>query len=227
MTVGGAIDAYVEQVAAGLPGPARERRDMMAELRSGLIDALDARRQDGLPDDAAVAAATAEFGEPRVIAATFRSELAIRLARRCALTLAGTGPVVGLLWTAAAMASHVGIRHALPWEAGAPGDSAAVVRVVLLALLLTIGGVLVTFVATGRLAARRPGRGRVAPATAAMSGYGAVIVDAAVFTLVAGQLASAPGGLAPVPVAGAAAASLARLMLAWHAARRCRAALAR
>jgi hypothetical protein len=226
MTAGRAIDAYVEQVAAGLPGPARERGDMMAELRSGLLDALDAHRQDGLPDDAAVAAATAEFGEPRVIAATFRSELAVRLARRCALTLAGTGPVVGLLWTAAAMASHIGIRHALPWEAGAPGGSAAVVRVLLLALLATIGGALVTIVATSRLAARRPGRAWVAPATAAMSGYGAVIVDVAVFTLVATQLASAPGGLAPVPVAGAAAASLARLTLAWHAARRCRAALA-
>lgn len=226
MTARRAIDSYIGQVAAGLPGPARERGDMMAELRSGLLDALDAHRRDGLPDDAAVAAATAEFGEPHVIAATFRSELAVRLARRCALTLAGTGPVVGLLWTAAAMASHIGIRHALPWEAGAPTGSPAIVRLLLFALLVTIGGALVTVVATGRLAARRPGRARVAAATAAISGYGAVIVDAALFTLVASQLASTPGGLAPVPVAAAAAASLTRLLLAWHSARRCRAALA-
>ncbi|HYK69814.1 MAG TPA: permease prefix domain 1-containing protein [Streptosporangiaceae bacterium] len=226
MTADLAIEGYVDQVAAALPGPARERGDMMAELRAGLLDALDARRRDGLPDDAAVAAATAEFGEPRVIAATFRSELAARLARRCALTLAGTGPVVGLLWTAAAMASHVGMPHALPWEAGAPGGSTAVVRILLVALLVTVGGALVTIVATGRLAARWAGRPRVAPAAAAVSGYGAVIVDVAIFTLLASQLASAPGGLAPLPVAGAALASVARLLLAWHAAQRCRAALA-
>src|SRR5215469_8707612 len=54
VTARGAIDAYVEQVAAGLPGPARRRVDMMAELRSGLLDAVDSHRQDGLPDDAAV-----------------------------------------------------------------------------------------------------------------------------------------------------------------------------
>jgi hypothetical protein len=226
MTAGRAIDAYIEQVAAGLPGPARERADMMAELRSGLLDALDAHRENGLPEEAAVAAATAEFGEPRVIAATFRSELAVRLARRCAVTLAGTGPVVGLLWTAAAMASHIGIRHALPWEAGAPDGSTAVVRVLVVALLMTIGGALVTLVASGGLAARRGGRGWIAPATAIVSGYGAVIVDVALFTLLASQLVSAPGGLAPVPVAGAAAASAARLLLAWRAAWRCRAALA-
>jgi len=226
MTAGQVIDAYVEQVVAGLPGPARERADMIAELHSGLLDALDAHRHGGLPDDLAAAAATAEFGEPRVIAATFRSELGARLARRCALTLASTGPVVGLLWTASAMASHIGMPHALPWEEGAPSGSATVVRLLLAALLVTAVGALVTIAVTGRLAARRPGRTRVAPAAAVISGYGAVIVDVTVFSLLAIQLASAPGGLAPVPVAGAAAASVARLLLAWRAAQRCRAALA-
>lgn len=226
MTASQAIDAFVEQVAAGLPGPPRERGDMMAELRSGLLDAVDAHRLDGMPDDAAVAAATADFGEPRVIAATFRSELAVRLARRCALTLTGTGPVVGLLWTAAALASHVGLRRALPWEAAAPAGSTAVVRLLLLAVLVTVGGALITIAVTGRLAARRAHRTRVAPAAAALSGYGAVTVDVTIFTLLAAQLASAPGGLAPLPVAAAAVASLARLLLAWHAAQRCRAALA-
>lgn len=227
MTARGAIDAYVEHVAAGLPGTARMRADMMAELRSGLLDAVDAHRQNGLPDDAAVAAATAEFGEPRVIAATFRTELAVGLARRCALTLAVTGPVVGLLWTAAALASHIGLRHALPWEAAAPAGSTDIVRLLLLALLVTVGGALLTIAVTGRQAARRAHRNRVAPAAAAVSGFGAVMVDVAVFTLLASQLASGPGGLAPLPVAAAATASLARLLLAWHAAQRCRAAYAR
>jgi hypothetical protein len=225
MTAARVIDEYVERVASGLPGPPRERGDMMAELRSGLLDALDAHRLDGLAEDAAAAAATAEFGEPRVIAATFRSELAVRLARKCALTLAVTGPVVGLLWTAAAVASHVSIRRALPWEAAAPAGSMTVVRLLLVALLVTVAGALVTMAVSGRLAARRAGT-RVAPAAAALSGYAAVTVDVAVFMLLVSQLASAPGGLAPVPVAAAAGASLARLLLAWRAAGRCRAALA-
>jgi hypothetical protein len=225
MTAGRVIDTYVEQVTAALPGPPRVRGDMMAELRSGLLDALDAHRQDGLADDAAAAAATAEFGEPRVIAATFRPELAARLARRCALTLAITGPVVGLLWTVAAVASHIRIRHALPWEAAAPSGSTAVVRLLLVALLVTVLGALVTIAVTGRLAVRRAGP-QVAPAAAALSGYAAVAVDVAIFTLLASQLACAPGGLAPVPVAAAAAASVARLVLAWRAALRCRAVLA-
>jgi hypothetical protein len=101
----------------------------------------------------------------------------------------------------------------------------AVVRVLLVALLVTVGGVLVTIMATGRLAARRASPTRLTPATAALSAYGAVIVDASIFILLASQLASTPAGLAPLPVAGAAAASLARLLLAWHAARRCRVAL--
>jgi hypothetical protein len=199
---------------------------MMAELRSGLLDAVDAHRQSGLPEDAAAAAATAEFGEPRVLAATFRSELAVRLARRCALTLAITGPFVGLLWTAAALASHIGVRNALPWEVAAPADSTNIVRLLLLALLVTAGGALVTIAVTGRLAARRAHRPWLAPAAAAFSGYGAVTVDVAVFTLLASQLAGVPGGLAPIPVAVAAAASLARLLLAWRAARHCRLAIA-
>ena len=149
----------------------------------------------------------------------------MRLARRCALTLAITGPVVGLLWTIAAVASHIGIRHALPWEAAAPPGSTAVVRLLLVALLVTVLGALVTMAVTGRLAARR-GRTQVAPAAAALSGYAAVTVDVTIFTLLASQLASAPGGLAPVPVAAAAVASVARLVLAWRAALRCRAVLA-
>jgi hypothetical protein len=123
------------------------------------------------------------------------------------------------------VASHIGIRHALPWEAAAPSGSTALVGLLVVALLVTVLCAVVTMAVTGRLAARRV-RPHVAPAAGALSGYAAVTVDVAIFALVASQLASAPGGLAPVPVAAAAAASVARLVLAWRAAVRCRAVLA-
>ncbi len=110
------IDGYLSEVAAVLHGPARARDDIIAELRSGLLDAADAYRAAGHSPDEAAAAATAEFGDPRQIAAGFGPELAAREARRLARDLIITGPLVGLLWAAAATASHVGIRHAPPWQ---------------------------------------------------------------------------------------------------------------
>ena len=151
MTAGPAIDAYLREVAAALPGPARARRDILAELHSGLLDAADAHRHAGLADGAAAAAATAEFGDPRVVAAAFRPELTIRHARRVALTLVTTGPLIGLLWVGAAAASHMAIRHAPPWQwAGAPPGSAAALPLALAAVLVAVWAGLFTVVAASR-----------------------------------------------------------------------------
>ena len=98
MTGSRRIDGYLSEVAAALPGPARARDDIIAELRSGLLDAADAYRAAGHSPDEAAAAATAEFGDPRQIAAGFGPELAARESRRLARDLIITGPLVGLLW---------------------------------------------------------------------------------------------------------------------------------
>ena len=66
-----------------------------------------------------------------------------------------------------------------------------------------------------------PDRPRRAPTAAAVAGLGAVGADALGLTLLAAQLATVPGKLSPVLAAAAAAASLARLMFAGRAARRC------
>jgi hypothetical protein len=84
------------------------------ELRAGLLDAIDAYRSAGLAADQAAQAAVSEFGDPRQVAGAFRPELAVSQARHVAITLLATGPLIGLLWAAAAMASHLGIRHARP-----------------------------------------------------------------------------------------------------------------
>ncbi|HZR54959.1 MAG TPA: hypothetical protein VFB06_36350, partial [Streptosporangiaceae bacterium] len=49
------FDRYLSEVDASLPGPARDHRVILAELRSGLLDATDARVAAGLPHAKAVA----------------------------------------------------------------------------------------------------------------------------------------------------------------------------
>ena len=223
-----AVECYLAEVAARLPSPATVRSGIVAELRAGLLDAIDAHRAAGLSASGAAAAALAEFGEPGRVAAAFRPELAARSARRTALALAGTGPLIGLLWAVAAVTSHIGIRPATlwPWAGASPGS---LLGVPLAAVALTASAALFTVAATGRLTRWLPPRPRLAPTVAAAAGFGAVTADLILLALVAAQLATSPGSLAPVPVAAAAAASVARLILARRAARQCltvRAALA-
>lgn len=222
MTGGPTVNAYLSTVAATMPGPPRARRDILAELHSGLLDAVDTHRSAGLTAAAATQAAITEFGDPRQVGDAFRPHLAMMQARRLALTLVATGPPVGLLWTAAALASHIAIRHAPPWQwQGAPPLSPAGFPAVGAALLITIWSALATVAATGRLARWLPGRPRIAVTTAAAAGFGVAAADLALVALLASQLASAPGTLAPLPIAAATAASLTRLTLARRAALNC------
>jgi small-conductance mechanosensitive channel len=222
MTAGPPIDVYLRQVAASMPGPAHARRDILTELRSGLLDAAEAHRSAGLPAGAAAEAAITEFGDPCQVADAFRPHLAMRQARQVALTLVVTGPLVGLLWTVAALASHITIRHAPPWHwPGAPPLSIGVFPVVVAALVITVWSALATVAATGKLARWLPISPRTAAATAASTSFGATAADLAILALLASQLTRAPGTLDPLPVAAAAAASLTRLTLARRAARKC------
>lgn len=222
MTSGPAIEAYLRAVAASLPGPRRARGDILAELRSGLLDAIDAHRSAGLPAQAAAEAATSEFGDPSQVAAAFRPHLAMIQARRTAIALAATGPAVGMLWIAAALTSHITIRHAPPWQwPGGPPLSSGAFRVVGVAILIVAASTLATIAATGKLTRWFPASPRTAAATAATAGFGSAAADLAILTVLASQLTKAPGTLAPLPVAVATAASLTRLVLARRAARRC------
>lgn len=222
MTGGPAVEAYLREVSAGLPGPPQARSDILAELRSGLLDAIDARSSAGLTAQAAVEAAITEFGNPLQVASAFRPHLAMIQARRTALALAATGPLVGLLWAAAAAASHITFRHAPPWQwPGAPPLSPAAFPAAGAALLIVITTALATIAATGKLSRWLPSSPRLAAATAATAGFGSAAADLAILALLASQLTSAPGTLSPLPVAAATAASLTRLTLARQAARRC------
>jgi hypothetical protein len=216
------LESYLAEVTARLPGPAQAYADIVAELRAGLLDALDAHRTAGLDPYTAAEAAISEFGDPRRVGEAFRPELAARTARRVALTLLATGPLIGLLWADAALASHIGIRHAPPWQwASAPPDSLVAFPIAAAALAVTVWAALFTVAATGRLTRWLPARPHLTPVTAAIAGFGAMAVDVTILVLLISQLVTAPRTLAPVPITAAATASLIRLMLARRAARRC------
>jgi hypothetical protein len=95
------------------------------------------------------------------------------------------------------------------------------VLVVASALLITAWYALGTSALTGCLTRWLSGGPRSAALSAAIGGYGAAAAHAAIFVLLAHQLATAPAALAPVPVSAAASASLTRLALSGRAARRC------
>jgi hypothetical protein len=219
---GPAVEGYLAEVTAQLPGSARAQAGILAELRSGLLDAADAHRSAGLPQAQATLAAIREFGRPAQVAAGFRTEIAACQARRIAVALLITGPLVGLLWIATAVTSHLGIRFAPPWQwtGLSPG-----LRVGLQLVAVTAGATawaaVLGIAATGRLTRWLPAKPRRAPTAAAVAGFSAVGADGLGLALLAAQLATAPGRLSPALAAAAAAASLTRLMLARRAARRC------
>ena len=139
------IESYLSQVTAALPGPARARAGIVAELRGGLLDATDAHGRAGLAPPAAAQAAVAEFGHPAQVAAAFGPGLAATQARHVAATLLVTGPLVGLLWAAAARASHIGVHDAPPWQwAGTPPAAPIAFPLMAVVFLITVWTALIT-----------------------------------------------------------------------------------
>lgn len=216
------LEPYLAELRSRLPGSARDHRRIIAELRSGLLDAADAHCRTGLTPPAAAHAAVEEFGRPAHIASAFGPELAALQARRVALTLLATGPLIGLLWAAAAASSHLGIRAAPPWDwAGAPPVAPVAFPLFAVALLITVQTTLITLASTGRLTRWLQPRPRFAPTAASVAGFGAATADLILLSLLGSQLAATPGKLSAAPVALAASASLARLVLARRSASRC------
>jgi hypothetical protein len=221
-----AVESYLAEVSARLPGPVRAQAGIVAELRSGLLDATDAYCCAGLRDEQAALAAIGEFGDPGLVADGFRTEIAARQARRVSVSLAAAGPLVGLLWIAAAFASHLASHLGIQLAPHGPSpDLSLVLRTgcYLAALIIAAEAwaTLLGIAATGRLSRWLPARPRRAPTAALVAGFGAAGADIVMLSLLAVLLALAPGQLATVPIALAAAASCARLTLATRAARRC------
>jgi hypothetical protein len=219
---GRVIESYLAQVAAALPGPAGERVGILTGLRAGLLDATEAHHRAGLVPLAAAEAAADEFGDPAKVAAAFRPGLAARHARRVAITLLVTAPLVVVVWTGAALGSHLGARDAPPWHwAGAAPAWQILLPLAAAAFLIGVWMAAAAVAATGRLTRWLPDRPRFAPTAAALAGFACAAVDTILLLLLAHQLARASGTLDTTPVALAATASTIRLTLARRTARQC------
>ena len=213
------VRTYLAEIATRLTGPAQARRDILAELDGGLADAACAYRADGMSPAQAARAAIAEFGRPDRVAAGFRAELSTAQARRTAFILMTTGPAIGVLWAAAALASGIGAHDAAPWRwTGWPAGDRLAIHLAVIVLVAVIGSILFTLAATGSLTRWLPAR----PATsAAVAATGIAAVDVTLLALLAALAATTPGRLAALPAGAAATASLARLTFAGRAAHSC------
>jgi hypothetical protein len=210
-----AVADYLAAVAARLTGPATARVAITDELRDGLLETLERQLARGRSHREATAAAIAEFGDPRTVAAAFAPELAAVQARRVALSLLVTGPLVGLAWIAAVAANALP-----PWRQPLTGPWLAL-PLVGLALVVAGPALGLTVAATGRLSGRLGRRATFPPTAAAVAALAAVVADLTLLTIIAGQALTGPGPSAWAPVVLAAAASLTRVTLAGRALPRC------
>jgi hypothetical protein len=216
------VEAWLTEFAAGLCGPARARSAVVAELRDGLLELMDAHQHAGLVGVDAARAALREFGEPAEIAAAFVPELGARQARRTALTLIGTGPLVGVLWGAASTGSHLLAHATAPGPPWMWPQVPAALRVVLalLAAIVAVGVSAGLFaVAPGRWLPPSVRRARVIPTAAATLGLAALAADLILLGTLGVSAVVVPGRLVWAPVAAAGLASLTRLVLNARATR--------
>jgi hypothetical protein len=218
------IEGYLTAVAVRLTGPARLREAILAELRDGLLQAATARLARGSTPARAAAGAIEEFGDPASVARGFAPELAAATARRVALTLASTGPLIGLAWAIAYAAGRFGPPQAAPPWRWPQAPTGAWLALPLICGVVAIAGLaaLLVVAETGRLSRWLPARLSLAPIAAATVGIAAIVVDLTVLGLLAIQAITQPASLAWTPLAVAATASLARLVLTGRAARRWR-----
>lgn len=213
-----AVTDYLAAIAAQLPGPPSARVAVTDELRDGLREALQTHQARGCSQAEATAAAIAEFGDPHTVAAAFGPELGAVQARRVALALLVTGPLVGLAWI-----TTVAVNALPPWRHQLIGPWLAL-PLVGLALAVAGPALGLTVAATGRLG-RRLGRvvhrATLPPTAAAVAALAAVVADLTLLGILTGHALTSPGSYVWAPIIVAASASLTRVTLAGRAARRC------
>jgi hypothetical protein len=213
-----AVADYLAAVTTQLPGPPSVRAAVTDELRDGLLEALETHQARGCSQAEATAAAIAEFGDPATISAAFGPELGAVQARRVAVGLLVTGPLVGLTWIAA-----MEVNALPPWRHQLIGPWLAL-PLVGLALAVAGPALGLTVAATGRLGRRLSRvvhRATLAPTAAAVAALAAVVADLTLLGIISGHALTSPGSYVWAPVIVAASASLTRVTLAGRAARRC------
>ncbi|WP_410809907.1 permease prefix domain 1-containing protein [Micromonospora sp. 067-2] len=138
------VEEHLRDLAARLQGPARLKSDLLTEARHGLLDAVEAYREDGVPPAEAQRRAVAEFGSPAQLVPSWQAELAV-------------GALRGLSLRMLAVAGVLVVAGDLTWRGASWSDgphppavyrllSASVDWIWMGALLLSVAGLLVVAV---------------------------------------------------------------------------------
>jgi hypothetical protein len=191
----------------------------VAEIRDGLLEAIEAHTRRGLAPAAAAGSAIREFGDPTLVANAFAPELAAAGARRTAIKLLVAAPLLAALWLTALL-----VAGSIPWQTPAVPAWALGRDVFRLAVVSAALAALLAVASTGRLSRWFAPSPRLAPTAAAAAGTLVVAVDLFALAGLTVTATTASISLAWAPAALAATASLTRLMLASRATRRCLAA---
>lgn len=85
------IDRLLRRLAAAVPRLTPQRHSLLTEARDGLVDAVESYRRRGYHHDDAVRLAIAEFGDPRLVGASFAE-------RGLGPTVRRTGLVLGVCY---------------------------------------------------------------------------------------------------------------------------------
>lgn len=141
------IRGYLSQLDTALavvPGSARARAAIVAEIGDGLADEVADQLDHGCPPAQAARQAIDEFGTAALVAAQFVPVLVARQVHRCALLWLRTGPLVGGLWLAtASLAAPLGSSTVSPVAITA-------VIMVAVALVTAVPSSVFAMIATGR-----------------------------------------------------------------------------
>jgi hypothetical protein len=200
------LDAYLGELASRLSGPVRARQAVLAELGDGLVDATQARLTGGASPAQAAAAAVSEFGDPATVAHAFAPELAATCARRTALALITTGPLVGSLWLAALVAGGAAVLAAAPpwqWPVIQAGGWPA--RLLLAVIITTVLAAWLTVAATGPLTRWLPTQPGLPPITATAAAGGTGLVDLGLLAVLTIAAVAIPDAVSSPPRAWSAA----------------------
>ena len=137
-----AVDVYLADLRAAIPGPSWTRRDLLREAGDHLEDATDAYTAAGYTPTEAEALALRDFGSVDDIAPGFRDTVAIGAARRTAILLVLVMLPQAFLWdgglelgaSAHSDAPDSGLFHVLDIIIGYVGTAGALGALVALAV---------------------------------------------------------------------------------------------